>query len=155
MAGTGPQGPNTRGRVISGINVTPLVDIMLVLLVIFMVTATFASPSAIPLDLPEANESESQQTVFSVELPDDGPVSVDGESVEADELQTLAEEALDDDPELRAVIQADGDVSHRRVMTVMDELRAGGLTRVAFGTQPADGGGDDDASREDDGDASD
>lgn len=155
MAGTGPKGPHSRGRHISGINVTPLVDIMLVLLVIFMVTAQFASPTAIPLDLPKANESEEQQTVLSIELPEDGSVHVNGEAAEAEQLEGLARKELDEDPELRAVIQADGDVSHRRVMRVMDELRAGGLTRVAFGTQPDGDEADKEAAEGGEGDDSD
>lgn len=143
MAGTGPKGPNSGGRMISGINVTPLVDIVLVLLIIFLVTAKFTSQTAIPLDLPQSSESEKLQTIFSVEVPAEGPVHVDGESVGLQNVQEMAASSLEDDPKLRAVIQADGDVPHRRVMKVMDELRAGGLTRVAFGTEPKPSPSDD------------
>ena len=136
MAGTGPTGPQGgRGKMIQGINVTPLVDITLVLLIIFMVTARFTSTEAVPLDLPQASESEALQTIFAVTVPADGEITVDGNEVEVDKLDQLAARALADNPQLRAVIQADGDVSHRRVMAVMDALRAGGLTRVAFATQ--------------------
>lgn len=136
MAGTGPTGPGSRGKMISGINVTPLVDIVLVLLIIFLVTAKFTSQTAVPLDLPKASESEALQTIFSVEVPVEGTIHVDGKPIDLAALDARAADALERDPELRAVIQADGDVPHRRVMAVMDALRAGGLTRVAFGTQP-------------------
>lgn len=126
-----------RGGIIQGINVTPLVDILLVLLVIFMVTAQFTSPQAIPLNLPQSSESDTMQMVFSVTVPEDGPLQVDGETVAAGDLPELAKKALEDDPKLRAVIQADGDVPHRRVISVMDALREGGLSRVAFTTTPS------------------
>ncbi len=129
------------GQLISGINVTPLVDISLVLLVIFIVTAKIMVTPAIPMDLPRATESEEVQVVFSVLVPDAGPTLVDGEPVLDDEgLVQLAHEALARDPEVRAVVSADGSVPHRRVMHVLDLLEQGGIARVAFGTLPAEEG---------------
>jgi biopolymer transport protein ExbD len=134
MAGGANQGG--RGKIIQGINVTPLVDIMLVLLIIFMVTAQFTNSPAVPMDLPQAAESEEVQTIFAVAVPVEGSLRVDGEPVKLGELESRVETALEAEPEMRAVIQADGDVAHRRVMSVMDELRAGGLRKVAFATAP-------------------
>lgn len=147
---SGPSGPNGGGNMIEGINVTPLVDIMLVLLIIVMVTAQFRSSSAVPMDLPQASESEEVQTVFAVTVPADRELQVDGETVERSALEERAAAALDETPDLRAVIQADGEVSHRRVMDVMDELRAAGLTKVAFAAESEQSGGD--SSEGDDGD---
>lgn len=120
--------------IIQGINVTPLVDIVLVLLIIFMVTAKMVVQPAVPLDLPEAKKGEELQTVFAVTLPKDGSVLVDGEAIPDGQLLELARAALADEPELRAVIQADGDVPHRRVIGVLDRLKEAGIARVAFGT---------------------
>ena len=57
-----------RGGIIEGINVTPLVDIVLVLLIIFIVTAKIVVAPAVPLDLPKAAQSEDLQTIFSIAI---------------------------------------------------------------------------------------
>jgi len=123
-----------QGGIIEGINVTPLVDITLVLLIIFIVTAKMVVQPAVPLDLPEAKQGEELQTIFAVTLPRDGSLLVDGEPVPEASLLERAKAALAKEPELRAVIQADGDVPHRRVIAVLDRLKEAGIARVAFGT---------------------
>lgn len=122
------------GGIIEGINVTPLVDIMLVLLVIFMVTAKLVDSPALPLDLPQAAQSEQVQTVLAISITANGQLWVDGRVTREDALGGFAREALARDLELRAVIQADGSVPHRLVINVLDRLKEAGLTRVAFGT---------------------
>lgn len=131
-------GSAKHGRgIISGINVTPLVDVTLVLLIIFIVTAKLVVAPAVPLDLPKASQGEEVQVVFSVLLPVDGSILVNGASVPDHEtLSARARAALDDDPQLRAVIQADGEISHRRVIAALDALKRAGVTRIAFGALP-------------------
>jgi biopolymer transport protein ExbD len=129
MGSTRPQ----RGGIIEGINVTPLVDITLVLLIIFIVTAKIVVAPAVPLDLPKASKSEEVQSVLSVTVPAEGPMRVDGVVMDDGALSSRARAALARDPELRAVLQADRAVSHGRVMSVLDVLRSAGLVRVAFG----------------------
>jgi len=122
---------------ISGINVTPLVDITLVLLIIFIVTAKIIVTPAVPLDLPRATQSEELQVVFSVVLPVNGPTLVNGEPTPSDDVvRRMARDAVGRDPDVRAVINADGAVSHRRVMELLDVLKSAGIARVAFGALP-------------------
>lgn len=122
---------------ITGINVTPLVDITLVLLIIFIVTAKIVVSPAVPLDLPAASQSEAVQVVFSVLLPADGSLHVDGTPMADDSLlEVRAREALRATPELRAVIHADGAVPHRRVLRTLDLLKQAGLSRIAFAAAP-------------------
>ena len=122
------------GGMITGINVTPLVDVMLVLLVIFIVTANIMVMPAVPLELPHAAHGEEVQIVLSVVVPVTGGLLVNGATVTDDAaLIAGARRALHDSPELRAVIQADGAVPHRRVVHVLDLLRTAGVSRVAFG----------------------
>ncbi len=124
-----------RDDIIAGINVTPLVDITLVLLLIFIVTAKIVVAPAVPLDLPATGNSEQVQVIFSVLLPNTGPTLINGRVVADDTaLQREARDALSRDPQLRAVIQADGNVAHRRVMAVLDVLKDAGVSRIAFGT---------------------
>lgn len=127
-------GHNSRDGIIAGINVTPLVDITLVLLVIFIVTAKIMVAPAVPMDLPRASQSTEVQVVLSILLPKEGPVLVNGSAVADDAvLKERAKQALASQPDLRVVIQADGDVTHRRVIAVIDDLKAVGVTRIAFG----------------------
>lgn len=128
---------NGNGGIIAGINVTPLVDIVLVLLIIFIVTAKIIVSPAVPLDLPRATQSEEMQVVFSVILPVNGPTLVNGEAASSDDtLLQLARKAVGQDPEVRAVINADGAVQHRRIIHTLDLIKTAGIARVAFGALP-------------------
>jgi biopolymer transport protein ExbD len=125
-------------ELVSGINVTPLVDVTLVLLIIFMVTARLIAQRGLPSDLPKAASAGEVQTVFAVSVDAEGKRSVDGAPVEDDaELRRLAEAALASHPDLRTVIQASGESRHASVIHVLDELRLAGVTKIAFATDPA------------------
>jgi biopolymer transport protein ExbD len=104
-----------------------------VLLIIFMVTAKLVVSRAIPMDLPRAATGGEVQQVFSVALLADGTMSIDGVPTSRDE-DTLqcARQALARHRELRAVVQADGAVPHRRVMHALDVLRQAGIAHIAF-----------------------
>ena len=138
-------GSQPRGGIIEGINVTPLVDITLVLLIIFIVTAKIVVAPAVPLDLPQASHSEEVQTIFAVSITSDGALLIDAAPIVDADLERRARAALAQDSTLRAVIQADGAVPHRRVMAILDQLKTAGIERVAFGArkptpeQPAPG----------------
>lgn len=122
---------------ITEINVTPFVDITLVLLVIFMVTAKLMSPSALPLDLPQAASGGETQTVLVVGVDATGLLTADGETLADDgALRSLAARRLAEVPELRTVIQASSSASHGAVVHVLDELRLAGVSRVAFAVEP-------------------
>jgi biopolymer transport protein TolR len=124
---------------ITGINVTPLVDITLVLLIIFMVTAKLIAGQGVPLDLPKAATAGVTQTVLTVEIGDHGNVSVNGQSVaDRPALEQKAQSALGDDPALRALISASARASHGTVLQVMDSLRKVGLTKIAFAADKAE-----------------
>ncbi len=127
--------------IIAGINVTPMVDITLVLLIIFIVTAKIIVTPAVPLDLPRASQSEEMQVVFSVIVPANGPTLVNGEAANSDDtLLQLATRAVTQDPEVRAVINADGAVPHRRIIHTLDLIKTAGVARVAFGALPPEEG---------------
>lgn len=122
---------------ITGINVTPLVDVTLVLLIIFMVTAKIIVSQGMPMDLPKAASGESLQTVFSVELAADGKTRIDSKAVASDEaIAPLAREAKSRTRELRAVIRADRKVEHGRVIHVLDLLKRAGVAKIAFAVSP-------------------
>jgi biopolymer transport protein ExbD len=122
---------------IVGINVTPLVDITLVLLIIFMVTARIMVSQSVPLDLPKAASGQEVQVVFSIELHANGDTVVDQKKLANDDaLLPLAREEHSKNNDLRAVIRADSSVQHGRVIHVLDLLRQSGVTKIAFGVAP-------------------
>jgi biopolymer transport protein ExbD len=121
----------------SGINVTPLVDIMLVLLVIFMVTARLIVSQTLPLDLPKAATGGEQQIVFAVSMNAAGEMTVDSRSIKDDqELLRLARGATASNKDLRAVIHADTSVNYGRIVRLMDLLKQAGIGKIAFGVTP-------------------
>jgi biopolymer transport protein ExbD len=108
---------------ITGINVTPLVDVVLVLLVVLMVTATYLASKAIPVDLPTGKTGEASTAPLTVSLTKTGSLYVDGVPCSEAQLREKLVGARRADPELRAVIAADGAVAHRQVIRVIDLLR--------------------------------
>jgi biopolymer transport protein ExbD len=129
--------PSPDDDAIVGINVTPLVDITLVLLIVLMVTARIVASRSMPFDLPKAANAADVQVVFAVAIDPAGQVQADGRSVAGDDdLRRSARDALDRHPDLRTVVQAADAVPHGRVVHVLDELRLAGIQRIAFGVDP-------------------
>ncbi|MDP3274474.1 MAG: biopolymer transporter ExbD [Deltaproteobacteria bacterium] len=126
---------------ITGINVTPFVDIALVLLVIFMVTARYITAQSIAVDLPEAaSASDTQQVaVANIGVNAEGAFFVDAQPVDDNALSAAMRSRLAQNPELRAIINADRNSVHGRVTHAIDVIRLAGVTRFAITTtQPAD-----------------
>ena len=118
---------------IAGINVTPLVDVTLVLLIIFMVTAKTVVAQTLPLDLHKEKHTTEQVVVFAVTIDRDGRIFANRAPIESDEaLRAAATSALSADASLRAVIQAPSQVPHGVVIHVLDQLRRAGIERVGF-----------------------
>src|SRR5512133_3532080 len=122
--------------IITGINVTPLVDVTLVLLVILMVTASYVVSRSIPMELPRSATSEGTPTTLTVSIDKDGRTFLDAEAITEDALTARIRAARGADPETRAVIAADGRVNHARVVRVIDLLRREDVTKFAFNVDP-------------------
>jgi len=125
---------------ITGINVTPLVDITLVLLIIFMVTATYVVKETIEVDLPRA--ASGGQTVgrtLAFALDRDGKLFLDGAPATAGAAREAVRAAVAQGPEARAIISADRAVSHGRVVEVIDLVKREGLTRFAIDVEHHEG----------------
>jgi biopolymer transport protein ExbD len=131
--------PHDPAEQITGINVTPFVDVALVLLIIFMVTAKLVlQPSlALPIDLPSASTGEQTEFLVAISLTTDGAVAVNGVRADSDEafLGHLQKQSAPPST-LKVVIQADGDIPHRRVIHVMDLLSRLGIRHIGFGVIP-------------------
>jgi biopolymer transport protein ExbD len=125
---------------ISGINVTPLVDIALVLLIIFMVTAKVITSPALPMSLEKSAHAVDVQSPLTVELAAGGAVRVGGQDVASDAaVVRLVQDARAKAPDLRAILRADKAVPHGRVLRAMELIKQGGVERVAFAVAPGEG----------------
>ncbi len=123
---------------ISGINVTPLVDVVLVLLVVLMVTASYIASRAIPVDLPKSATGEATSRALAVTVDARGKLYLDAQPVDEARLQQAVKLARAQDADTRAIIAADGAVAHKHVVRVVDLLRKNGVYRFAINVQPTD-----------------
>ena len=126
--------------VIAGINVTPLVDVVLVLLIILMVTAQYAAEKdAIPMDLPKAASGDTAvPSTLSVSIDKDGKFFLNAEQLDLEGLRGRIRAAYQKDNDTRAVIAADGRVSHAEVVKIIDLLRQEKVTKFAINVRPED-----------------
>jgi biopolymer transport protein TolR len=117
----------------SAINVTPFVDVVLVLLVIFMVTAPFLSKDVLGITLPKATNGEQKIIKsFGVAVTAQGQFLLNGQLTSPESLVESARQALAQDPETRALISADGDAHHSDVVRAIDLVRTAGLVHFAL-----------------------
>ena len=122
------------------INVVPLVDVMLVLLVIFMVAAPMMQ-QGYPVQLPQSRQSRPIEAPVTVTVPTsfrrDQRVQIDGEFISFQVLAERARQAVDARTQKSVILAGDGGITMSEMITVMDELRSGGVTEVSLQTQPA------------------
>jgi len=129
-------------EMITGINVTPLVDVVLVLLIILMVTASYIASRSIPMDLPSASTAEPGQTprTVAISINAEGQLFLDADPVEEDVLrgrvQTYVREV--GEAEARATIAADSRVTHGQVVRIIDLLRREHVAHFAINVRPED-----------------
>lgn len=123
-------------EMITGINITPLVDVVLVLLIILMVTASYIVSKSIPVDLPQGKTGDTVHGTVALTITKSGQWYLDGVSVQEPELRRHVRGAVRRSKEARALIAADGQVEHRQVVRLVDLLRQEGLTRFALDVDP-------------------
>jgi biopolymer transport protein ExbD len=121
-------------EIISDINITPFVDVVLVLLVIFMVTATIIVQRGLKIELPEAVAAEQMkdQITFNVLVAPNGAIAMDGAVVAEKDLIQKGLEAKASGKRVVVMISADRHVEYDAVVRVMDAFRQGGVTEFAL-----------------------
>ena len=125
--------------VIADINITPFVDIILVVLIIFMVTATTIVNSSIKVNLPEAATGEAtESTSLGLTLTGNGALLLDGEAIDADGVRTRIQEARAQGEDIVCLISADKTVEHGRVVWLMDLVKSEGVAKFAINIDKAD-----------------
>lgn len=118
---------------INGINVTPLVDVTLVLLIIFMVTATYIVKETIEVELPRAaHGGETVQKTFAVVVSRDGKTYLNGAPVDDAGLVAAVAAARARGEQVQAIIGADKNATHGMVVHLLDVLKGAGVLKFAL-----------------------
>jgi biopolymer transport protein ExbD len=122
----------------SEINMTPLVDVMLVLLIVFMVTIPVIR-HAVKIDLPHASsqKEDTKPAQINVSIEADGTVLWDGTAVDEKTLQAKIAAAAQNQPQPELHLNADRKVAYEKVAQVMSAAQSGGITKLGFVTDPA------------------
>lgn len=122
------------------INVTPLVDVVLQLVIFFVVTTTFISvETGARVNLPSANFSRIEEAkTITVTLTKGNTLYLNGAITTWEELPKLVVLELRKDPNVAVVIEADREVLHGKVVKLMDLLKRAGVERMAIATQPGE-----------------
>ena len=136
--GGGRRGRGSRRRPMSEINVTPFVDVMLVLLIIFMVTAPLLT-AGVPIDLPDSRAAQipSDQQQVTISIDQAGYVYIDDAAVELGGLPQALESIPRSGEGPDITLRADRALDYGRVMAVMGELNRVGLNRISLITNSA------------------
>jgi biopolymer transport protein ExbD len=122
--------------VVTGINVTPMVDVVLVLLIIFMVTASFVSDSALKVNLPKASTTESAATAsLTVTQKKNGSLYLMKEAIALETLQGRMVGEVQRNPGVRVTLASDQGLPYGDVVKVLDIIKKSGVTRVALATE--------------------
>jgi len=122
--------------IVAEINITPLTDIFLVLLIIFMVTTSVISSQGKNVDLPSAAIAAQTPSGVTVTLTSGDEISINGKEVRADQLAPALKTALAGSREKLVILRGDRDVVLGRAVHILDVAQQAGATGIALATQP-------------------
>ena len=122
---------------VTDINIVPLVDIVLVVLIIFMVTATYIVAPSIKVNLPDAVTAENvEPTSLGISVLTDGSLLLDGEPVSEPDLRAAVRAAKAKDKDVVCLIAGDSDAKHGAVTHVIDLVKTEGVAKFAINIEP-------------------
>ena len=130
----GPIGGGQDDEPIAAINVVPLVDIILVVLIIFMVTAPLVLKPTIDINLPKASSGEesSVPTALNIAVSSAGEIRLNGQVSTLQDVTAFAAKTVSEKPDTPAILQADKSVTLERLTEIIDVVKSAGVKRVAF-----------------------
>jgi len=124
---------DSEDEAITGINVTPLVDVTLVLLIIFMVTASYIVKETIEVELPRAaHGGETVQKTFALLVTREGQTFLNGVPVDDQSLVAAVKKAKSAGEDVQAIVGADKNATHGTVTHLLDVLKGAGVTKFAI-----------------------
>ena len=122
-------------RPIAGVNIIPVIDLCLVLLVILLVTAPILEQPSLPVKLPEASTIESKDKNISVTCAKDGRVAINTEIIDRSQLQGRLKDMLKEAPETLVIIRVDKEATYSRLTDLLSVVKSVGAKRLAIGTE--------------------
>jgi biopolymer transport protein ExbD len=134
------EGDADGGDIVAEINVTPLTDIFLVLLIIFMVTSTALMQQGTPVNLPRAGSGGSEASGILVTATADKRIEVNGAAVEIDDLRSALEAAIAKTGDSTVILQGDRSVVLERAVQIMSIAKEAGAAKISIATAPPEGG---------------
>jgi biopolymer transport protein ExbD len=138
MAATMPSGGGGRrgGQIISGINVTPLVDVVLVLLIILMVSSTYIVAQTLKVQLPKTKSTDGQaDKPTTIVVSKTGQLMLDEKPASEADVTAKLKQVIAADPDANIVVSADKDTAHGQVVHIMDLCKEAGVTKFAINVQ--------------------
>ena len=141
MAGYNPDADDGEGAIVAEINITPLTDVFLVLLIIFMVTTSVVVNQGKNIDLPGADVSDETPQGVTVTVGADGEMLIDDAVVAEDQLFVVLEAALEEARDKIVVLRGDRAVLLGQAVNILDVAQQAGATGIALATKanPKDG----------------
>jgi len=130
--------PKSSKRLEAMIDVTPLIDVVFLLLIFFMITTTFVNNPGMVVDLPKANSSDSpsQMVDLTIAVTLEGEIIFQNRKVSLSELEAELESLAKDKSSTTVIVQADSATQHGTVVKVMDLAKTAGFEKLAIATQP-------------------
>lgn len=118
---------------ISAINVVPLVDVILVVLIIFMVTAPLVLKPSIDINLPKASSGDTTPTTpLNISIGHDGTIAFNGKATTLDQVTSFIAQVVKDKPDTAAILAADKSVTLEKLTEIIDVIKTAGVKKVAF-----------------------
>ncbi len=117
------------------VDLSPMIDVVFLLLIFFMVSTRFVDEHGLDLALPGSKSTQSsQEEMLTVYIDNQGAITLDGESLELDAVQTKIGERLEDYENKSVVFKVDKAVDHGTVISVMDAAKSAGASGITFAT---------------------
>ena len=127
----------SRLRIDTRLDMTPLIDVVFLLIIFFMLSSSFILQPGIKISLPESNVSEPQiDKSIEITITQENFLFYNADRISFDELKLKLKSLAKTAPESTIVIKADGNVKHSKVVEIMAEAKENGLTRLAIATRP-------------------
>lgn len=131
------QGEKTRRRIDVIVDITPLIDVVFLLLIFFMITTTFVTSPGIEVELPKASNSDGriEASDIIIAITSEGDLIYRRKQVNLEELTALLETQYSENPNATVIVQADHKVFHGLVVQLMDKAKAVGFKKLAIATR--------------------
>ena len=120
---------------IAGVNIVPVIDLCLVLLVILLITSPMLEQPNLPVKLPQAINLESKEKNISITYSKDGRIALNTEIIQENELSSRLAKRLSEDPDILVIVRVDKDANYGTLTRLLAHIKAVGAKRLAIGTE--------------------